>query len=123
MKLLVLSDIHGNWPALQAVQEEADAIVCLGDIVAYGPFPRECVAWVRERAAHVVRGNHDTALAYRVDPRAAGFKRELAHHWRDLPRDDVTWLRGLPTEVHFRFDGAAFAPCTPHPPIISSAIA
>lgn len=113
MKLLVISDVHGNWSALQAIREEADAIVCLGDIVSYGPFPRECVAWVREHATHVVRGNHDTALAYRVDPRAAGFKQRLAmatlaHHWRDLPRDDVAWLRGLPTEVRFRFDGYSF---------------
>jgi predicted phosphodiesterase len=113
MKLLVISDIHGNWPALQAIREEADAIVCLGDIVSYGPFPQKCVAWVRERAAHVVRGNHDTALAYRVDPRAAGFKRELAHatlahHRQVLPREDVVWLRRLPREIGFRFDDYNF---------------
>ncbi len=113
MKLLVVSDIHANWPALQAIREEADAIVCLGDIVSYGPFPRECVAWVREHATYVVRGNHDTALAYRVDPRAAGFKRELAsatlaHHRRSLSRKDVTWLRDLPTEARFRFGEYSF---------------
>jgi len=113
MKLLVVSDIHGNWPALQAIREEADAVVCLGDMVSYGPFPRECVAWVREHAAYVVRGNHDTALAYRMDPGAAAFKRELAratlaHHRRSLSRDDVRWLRGLPTEVRFRFDDYSF---------------
>lgn len=56
MTLLVVSDIHANWPALQAIQEEADAVVCLGDIVSYGPFPRECVAWVRERAVRAVWG-------------------------------------------------------------------
>jgi len=109
MKLLVISDVHANWPALRAIREEADAVVCLGDLVSYGPFPRECVAWVREHGMHVVRGNQDTALAYRVDPRAAGFKRELAeatlaHHRRSLSRDDVSWLRLLPTEVRFRFD-------------------
>jgi putative phosphoesterase len=113
MKLLVVSDIHANWPALQAIREQADVIVCLGDVVSYGPFPRECVAWVREHATHVVRGNHDTALAYRVDPQAAGFKRELAratlaHHRRSLSRGDVTWLRGLPTEMRFRFDDYSF---------------
>ena len=113
MKLLVVSDIHGNWPALQAIREEADAVVCLGDIVSYGPFPRECVAWVRQHATHVVRGNHDTALAYRVDPRAAGFRRELAeatlaHHRRMLSRDEVAWLCELPTEARFRFDDYSF---------------
>lgn len=113
MKLLVVSDIHANWPALQAIREEADAVVCLGDLVSYGPFPRECVAWVRERATHIVRGNHDTALAYRVDPRAAGFKQELAsatlmRHRQDLSREDVAWLRRLPREVRFRFDDYGF---------------
>jgi len=113
MKLLVISDVHANWPALQAIREEADAVVCLGDLVSYGPFPRECVAWVREHGMHVVRGNHDTALAYRVDPRAADFKRELAsatleHHRRLLSRGEVGWLRRLPKEVRFRFDEYSF---------------
>lgn len=113
MKLLVISDVHANWPALQAIREEADAVVCLGDIVSSGPFPRECVAWVRERATYAVRGNHDTALAYRVDPRAAGFKRELAratlaHHRRMLSRDEAAWLHKLPTEVCFHFDDYNF---------------
>lgn len=113
MKLLVISDIHANWPALQAIGEEADAIVCLGDIVSYGPLPRECVAWVREHAGYVVRGNHDTALAFRKDTRAAGFKRELAratlmHHRQALARHDLAWLRGLPTEARFQFDGYTF---------------
>lgn len=113
MKLLVVSDIHGNWPALQAIREDADAVVCLGDVVSYGPFPRECVAWVREHATYAVRGNHDTALAYRVDPKAAGFKQELAratlaHHRQILAREDVAWLRRLPREVSFRFDGYSF---------------
>lgn len=113
MKLLVISDVHANWPALQAIREEADAIVCLGDIVSYGPFPRECVAWVRERSTHVVRGNHDTALAYQVDPRAAGFKRELAsatlaHHRRLLSSGEVGWLRRLPREIRFRFGEYSF---------------
>ena len=113
MRLLVISDIHGNWPALQAIREEGDAVVCLGDMVSYGPFPRECVAWVRERAAYVVRGNHDTALASRVDPKAAGFKQELARatleqHRRILSRADLTWLKNLPSEARFRFDDYSF---------------
>ncbi len=113
MKLLVLSDIHGNWPALRAIPEEADAVVCLGDIVSYGPFPRECVAWVRERAVHVVRGNHDTALAFGLDSGAAPAKEPLARvtleqHRHLLSEDDLAWLRELPTQTHFRYDGYRF---------------
>ena len=107
MKALVVSDIHANWPALRAIREEADLVVCLGDIVSYGPFPRECVAWVRERAAHAIRGNHDTALAHGSETGAAAFKRALAlatleRHKRLLSADDVAWLRDLPTEARFR---------------------
>ncbi|HTX54092.1 MAG TPA: YfcE family phosphodiesterase [Candidatus Baltobacteraceae bacterium] len=109
MRLLVVSDIHGNWPALQAIREEADAVLCLGDIVSYGPFPRECVAWVRECARYVVRGNHDSALAFGSDPQAAGFKRHLAAatmavHRALLAPEDVAWLQALPTDVSFRAD-------------------
>jgi putative phosphoesterase len=109
MKLLVVSDIHGNWPALRAIREEADAVVCLGDIVSYGPFPRECVAWVRARAAYVVRGNHDTALSRGGDSGAAPHKRALAlatleHHRRLLSAGETAWLRELPTETSFRID-------------------
>jgi putative phosphoesterase len=113
MKLLVVSDIHANWPALQAINEDADAVVYLGDLVSYGPFPRECVAWVRERATYVVRGNHDTALVYGVEPGAAAFKRKLAQatlecHRRLLTSDDLAWLRDLPTEASFRADDYRF---------------
>jgi putative phosphoesterase len=109
MKLLVVSDIHANWPALRAIREPADAVVCLGDIVLYGPSPRECLAWVRERAVHVVRGNHDTALADGTAPGAAVFKRALAlatleRHRHLVAEEEVAWLRILPTELSFRCD-------------------
>jgi putative phosphoesterase len=108
MKLLIVSDIHANWPALRAIPEDADVVVCLGDMVSYGPYPRECMAWVRMHATYVVRGNHDTALAYGEDSRARGFKRELAHatlirHELALSHEEVAWLRRLPTEERFRF--------------------
>ena len=50
MKLLILSDIHGNWPALEAVlaaEPEHDAVVFCGDVVDYGPQPVECLRWLR----------------------------------------------------------------------------
>ncbi len=109
MRLLVVSDIHGNWPALQAIHENADAVLCLGDIVTYGPFPRECLAWVRERGTHVLRGNHDTALVSSIDPKAAGFKAALAAatlavHRTLLTEEETDWLRRLPAEVTIRLD-------------------
>lgn len=63
---MILSDIHGNREALDAVLAEAskdgyDSVLCLGDIVGYGADPNGVIEWVRATAAAVVRGNHDKA--------------------------------------------------------------
>jgi putative phosphoesterase len=76
MKLLILSDIHGNWPALQSIvnaEFDADQILCLGDLVDYGPEPAACVAWaMQERSkARFIQGNHDWGVALRKDPRSS----------------------------------------------------
>lgn len=64
MRIAVISDVHGNLYALEAVlaeidRERPDAIWCLGDTVGYGPRPNECCSLVRERADLVLIGNHD----------------------------------------------------------------
>ena len=67
MRWLILSDIHGNLDALQAVLADAqgryDDIVCCGDLVDYGAQPNEVVYWVRDHVKHVIRGNHDRVCA------------------------------------------------------------
>ena len=60
----VISDIHSNIEALTAVMEDIDRrgikkIVCLGDVVGYGPNPRECIDIVIERCEGCICGNHD----------------------------------------------------------------
>jgi predicted phosphodiesterase len=64
VRYAIFSDIHGNLESLNvalALIAPADQIVCLGDVVGYGPNPNECVAIVRERATATVLGNHDVA--------------------------------------------------------------
>jgi hypothetical protein len=58
MRLLVMSDLHANWPALEAVlgAESYDALLIGGDLVTYGPHPCEVVAFVERHASLVVRG-------------------------------------------------------------------
>ncbi len=67
MRIAILSDIHANLPALEAVLEKVDEshvgdIMCLGDTVGYGPFPQECLDIVRVRCTAVLQGNHDSGL-------------------------------------------------------------
>jgi predicted phosphodiesterase len=67
MKVLIVSDIHANLEALQAVLAEShDALWVLGDLVNYGPNPSEVVELVRSRASLVVQGNHDYAIGSSV---------------------------------------------------------
>ena len=65
MRYLILSDLHANWEALEAVAVQAaggyDKAVCCGDLVGYAADPNPVVEWVRDHCAVVVRGNHDRA--------------------------------------------------------------
>jgi len=67
VRYLILSDIHSNWEALEAVLATADGlyekVLCLGDLVGYGADPNPVVEWVRANAASVIRGNHDKACS------------------------------------------------------------
>src|SRR3954451_3956543 len=76
MRILLLADIHANWPALQQVaQEPHDLCLFLGDLVDYGLEPSPCIRWVRAHAHHAVRGNHDHGVAQHVSVSGrSGFK-------------------------------------------------
>ena len=66
MRYLILSDIHANITALDAALESAagrwDRVICLGDVVGYGPDPNEAIDRVRSLEAITIRGNHDKAV-------------------------------------------------------------
>jgi predicted phosphodiesterase len=67
VQILIVSDIHANWHALQAVLEHAggsyEQIICCGDIVGYNPQPARVLEWVKENCAVTIRGNHDKVIA------------------------------------------------------------
>jgi predicted phosphodiesterase len=76
MKLLIVSDIHGNWAALQSVldaEADFDKILCLGDLVDYGPEPVACVTWAMQQRDEsiFIQGNHDWGVAFKKDPRSS----------------------------------------------------
>jgi putative phosphoesterase len=102
MRILLIADIHANWPALRSVATVPhDVCVCLGDLVEYGVEPLPCVNWVREHARYCVRGNHDHGAAQNVTiPSRAGY-RYLTSVTRALTRqllgeDALRYLARLP---------------------------
>ena len=110
MRLLIVSDIHANWPALAAIDEPYDLCLCLGDLVDYGTDPAPCVDWAIHHAATTVRGNHDHAVAQRVHPRPGRGFRELATltrplMWRDLTPRHLKFLSRLPLTQTLLIDG------------------
>lgn len=101
MRILLIADIHSNWPALSAINERFDACLFLGDVVDYATDPVPCIEWVRRHATAIVRGNHDHAVAQRVAMRPAGTYRTIAaamrpHHFSVLGDADMTWLARMP---------------------------
>ena len=116
MKLLILSDIHGNLPALEAVlaaEPAPDAIVFCGDVVDYGPQPVECLRWLAENADHIVRGNHDNALGFDSDCRCTREFREYsratrAWHRALLNEGDRQFLCSFPIRHRFEWQGKQF---------------
>jgi putative phosphoesterase len=116
MKLLILSDIHANWPALEAVLHNEgswDGVAFCGDVVGVGPQPVECVRWVAEHAKFRVRGDLDNALAFGRDRRGTGSFRVTSpitrtRHSRLLAPTDLAFLRSLPMFDWFEWDGRHF---------------
>src|SRR3984885_543787 len=100
MRALILSDIHGNLEALQAVLEAApfDILWNLGDVVGYGASPNEVIDLIRPLARLNVRGNHDrvccgltSALGFNPVARAAAMWTQ-----NELTPENLHWLRGVP---------------------------
>lgn len=113
MKLVITSDIHGNHDALRALPEEYDELWVLGDLVNYGPQPKEVVRDVMDKASLVVQGNHDHAVAYDDDTRWSPRYRPMAEATRKytssvLSDAQKAYLRGLPLQAQAERDGLRF---------------
>lgn len=115
----IISDIHSNLPALKAVLADIDAegaeeVICLGDVVGYGPDPLECLELVKERASVTLLGNHDEALLaepFNFSRHAAKViewtKEQLPHGeertqplWDFVGDMQMLWERGRDMYVH-----------------------
>jgi len=102
MRIAVLSDIHANQIALEAVMAEVDALSpdavwCLGDTVGYGPEPQACAELIGARAAHCLAGNHDLAVVEKLPLEAFNGVAAQAAIWQreHIRSEIVEWLSSL----------------------------
>ena len=106
MRFAIFSDIHGNLPAWDQVLAdirslEADVLICLGDVVGYGPKPQEVLDGIRSVTDNFVLGNHDAAAAGLIDP---SIFNEHAHSvvlWtrEHLSTESLDFLRNVPLQM------------------------
>lgn len=105
MRILVISDIHANLTALEAVLADAgevDGVWCLGDLVGYGPDPEECVTRVQQLPNLVcLLGNHDAAVMGKLDLEAFNREATLSVNWtrEHLSTASLEFLQSLTTRV------------------------
>lgn len=112
MRVLVISDIHANYTALETVLKDAgevDETWCLGDLVGYGPDPNAVVEEVREiKNLTCLLGNHDVAAIGRIPLEAfnGDARRALEYHLKVLSADNMDYLRSLPQNLKVREDAS-----------------
>ena len=113
MKLAVISDIHGNLHALEALWEDVeaqqpDAVYCLGDLVGYGAFPNEIIDFVRGRDIPTVLGNYDEGVGFDMDDCGCVYKdpeddargkRSLMWSREQTSAENKAYLRQLPMQI------------------------
>ncbi len=121
MRLAIISDIHSNLEALTAVLQTIDGlevheVICLGDVVGYGPNPNECIELVRNRASVIIAGNHDFASVGLTDTTYFNHMARVAAEWtgRMLTEAHRQFLCGL--QYVYRRDTLLFVHATPEAP-------
>jgi putative phosphoesterase len=108
LKILIISDIHSNLTAFEGVLKDAgryDMAICAGDIVGYGPDPKECVETIIRQNIRCVAGNHDVAIVSGDVSRFNAYAAEaIAVNRRLLGYQAQKWLRSLPHNLSLKFD-------------------
>lgn len=122
MRILVMSDIHANYTALEAVLKDAgkvDETWCLGDLVGYGPDPNAVVEEVREiKNLTCLMGNHDVGVIGKMSLETFNgeAKRSLMYHEKVLSADNMDFIRSLPSKTRTRGE-ATIAHGSPRDPL------
>ncbi|MBI1803317.1 MAG: metallophosphoesterase family protein [Ignavibacteriae bacterium] len=121
MRIAIISDIHGNLEALETAlhvirEEQADKIVCLGDIVGYGASPNECIDVIQSTTNHVLLGNHDEAAIHLEKTEYFNPYARIAAEWTHgaLTAEKKIFIGQLP--FTFDLDGIFFVHASPYEP-------
>ena len=119
MKTAIISDIHGNLEALEAVLAEVSSLavqrlVCLGDIVGYGANPRECLGMLADLSCETVMGNHDYAVCRMTIQEAEESGQMTPLRWtrQQLTDDEVAQLSAAEYQIEVK--GCCFVHGSPH---------
>ena len=103
MRTAIISDIHGNLEALSAVLYDIeslniDEIVCLGDVIGYGPNPNECISLVSKKCPITLLGNHDAAVLDPLSTQNFNINAKIAIEWTDkqLTQESREFIKNLP---------------------------
>lgn len=122
MRYAILSDVHANLDALEAVLQDAarqgaEGFVCLGDFVGYGPEPNECVDRLRDRVSVALVGNHDLAALGRLDARRFNLFARAAVEWTrtQLRGGTRSFLDSLGARAEF--EGMLLVHASPRDPV------
>ncbi len=112
MKTLLISDVHSNIIALDAVwgrESDADLIICVGDIVDYGIYPAECVDWMMDKNVRAVSGNHDRAVvdAYEYPAENVPYTWKMDNA-KKLNARHIEYLKSLPKQQVLDIDGKQY---------------
>ena len=105
MKLGIISDIHGNYPALSKVMDElsnwgCDEILCLGDVCGYYSMVNECIALLRDKNVITLKGNHDSyILGESKCPRSNSVNRCIEYQKNIITEDNKSWIAGLTSNI------------------------
>lgn len=118
MKILILSDIHANWHALEAIlsKETYEYLLFAGDIVDFGPNPRDCTRFLMKSTYgqfRGVRGDHDHAMAYGSKCLCSNELKKLSQKTREwgeglLDSEEIGFFRTLPKSDQFIIEGLSF---------------
>ncbi len=108
MKILFISDLHGNKEALDILPDDYDGLICAGDLVDYGPDTQASIRFIRKNARLTVTGNHGKAAALEMDCGCSERMKELSVATRKhlmLEEEERAFLANLPMNAHLEIGG------------------